>query len=74
MAQRRNLFTAMGRPPKPKAVPSVTAIGEKTGASPMDNFDTRIPASAYKTGGSVQRMPKYHDDPRFCGGGPAKRR
>jgi len=31
----------------------------------MENFNGRIPAAAFKCGGSVKTMPKYHDDPAF---------
>jgi hypothetical protein len=75
MAQRRNVFTRMGRPPTPKPIAKTFAVtGEKAGASPMENFDARIPAQAFDCGGSVKRMPKYHPDPGFCGGGSTKRR
>lgn len=65
MAQRKNLFTAIGRPPTPKVAPVKLPNGEKQHPSPTSNLDTRIPARAFKTGGSVQAMPRYHDDPRM---------
>ena len=74
MAQRRNVFTRIGRPPMPKVKVGKTALGEPQGLSPMSNFDSAIPASAFRTGGSVKTMPKHHPDPGFCGGGPARRR
>lgn len=65
MAQRRNVFTQMGRPPKPKVTPTTLPNGEKQGLSPTSNLDTRIPAKAFATGGSVKSMPRYHDDPAW---------
>jgi len=74
MAQRRNVFTKIGRPKTPSVKPIKDVSGQTQGLSPMDNFDTRIPARAFACGGSVKTMPKYHDTPGFCSGGSSKRR
>jgi len=68
----KNVFTRIGRPPKMSA-PAKTKLpsGERQGASPTQMLDTAIPARAFPRG---QSMPKYHDDPAFCGGGNVKRR
>jgi hypothetical protein len=76
--RNRNPFTRLGRPPKMTVPnPSKLATGEMQGASPTQGLDTAIPASAFSKGGTVHGcapMPRHHDDPAFCRGGPAKRR
>jgi len=76
MAQRRNVFTKMGRPAGAKKVaPSFGDTAKTPAASPMDNFDTSIPGAAFRRGGSTngcKPMPKYHPDPGFCGGGKTR--
>lgn len=69
----RNIFTRLGRPPAPKVYtqPKQPMTGERQGRAPSDGLDTAIPARAFKRGG---HLPKYHDDPAFCSGGPTKRR
>lgn len=64
MAQRRNLFTRMGRPPnrEPLTRPK-TSTGERQGVAPSDMFDPALPARAFRRGGQV--MDRYHDDPNF---------
>ena len=63
----KNVFTRIGRPPKPD-MPATTRLssGERQGRAPTDGLTTALPASAFPRG---QRMPRYHDDPKFCGGG-----
>ncbi len=68
----KNPFTRVGRPPKMSPPPKTKlASGERQGASPTSMLDTAIPARAFPRG---QAMPKYHEDPSFCGGGGVKRR
>lgn len=74
MSKRKNVFTRIGRPPiaKVHTAPLQPLSGERQGRAPTDGLDTALPASAFKRGG--QAMPRYHDDPSFCSGGPARRR
>lgn len=68
----KNVFTRIGRPPKMSAPAKVAlASGERQGVSPTSMLDTAIPARAFPRS---QKMPKYHDDPKFYCGGPVKRR
>jgi len=76
MAQRRNVFTRMGRPPHPKkSAPSFGDTSRNPAQGPMDGLDTAIPGAAFRRGGSVdgcKPMPKYHPDKGFCGGGKVR--
>lgn len=68
----RNPGTRLGRPPKISLPPAVKLpSGERQGHAPSSGLDTAIPGRAFPRNGA---MPKYHDDPAFCRGGPAKRR
>lgn len=70
----RNPGTRLGRPPKPKVFtqPRHPTTGERQGRAPSDALDMAVPGAAFRRGGHA--MPRHHDDPAFCGGGPTKRR
>jgi len=76
--RNRNVFTRLGRPPKTTVAKAPTlASGERQGQSPMAGLDTAVPAAAFNRGGKTfgcSPMPKHHDDPSFCQGGPTRRR
>jgi len=78
VARNRNIFTRLGRPPKMTAPASMRLpSGEKQGMNPTAMLDTAIPARAFSKGGTTHGcapMPRHHDDPAFCRGGPTKRR
>jgi len=68
----RNPGTRIGRPPKIGLPPKTKlASGERQGHGPTEGFDSAIPASAFSR---TQQMPKWHEDPAFCRGGPTKPR
>lgn len=56
MATRRNAFVKIGRPPKVSKTPKM----------PTEALSTSVPASAFRSGGSVggyKAMPAHHDCP-----------
>lgn len=56
MTSRRNAFVKLGRPLKAPKAPKM----------PTEALSTSVPASAFKSGGSVggyQSMPAHHDCP-----------
>jgi hypothetical protein len=65
---RKNFGVSTGRP----KMPAIAKMGKaaQASASPMDAFKPEVPAAVFKKGGKVS----YHDDPKFCSGGSAKRR
>ena len=69
--RNRNLFVRLGRPPNKQILtPRINAsTGERQGLAPTDGLDMAIPASAYKGPGA----PRFHDDPKFYGGGKVRR-
>lgn len=72
----RNPGTRVGRPPAIRSTVAVKPI-KGIAPAPMDNFDRAIPAKAFNRGGSVggfKTMPRHHDDPSFCAGGPTRRK
>ena len=78
MAQRRHVFTRMGRPPTIRKTPAGGGAAPDEAPStpsPMDGFQGGIPGAAFRRGGSVngcEQMPRYHPDKGFCGGGKVK--
>jgi len=63
---RKNFGVSTGRP----KMPTMAKLAKPSMASPMEAFKPEVPAAAFKKGGKVS----YHDDPKFCSGGSAKRR
>jgi hypothetical protein len=72
----RNPGTRLGRPPKMRSTVADDLAPDQA-PTPMSDYDSATPASAFRRGGSVNgfsQMPKHHPDPGFCGGGSTRRR